>query len=302
MLRRTCGAALLVLAVALPAHAQTTLEWKFTEGQKFYVEDVNDMKQTVALQIGQPIRQNTKYTMVSSYSVKKVMDREATLEWKIESVDVKTASGVDAFGGQMEKIFEKLQGAAFTFKLADGKVSQIQGYEDFIKKASDGDEATAKYAKMLLGESLLRQIIEGTFSDMPRKPVEVGGKWSQEETVPFEQLGSFKSKNDYTLKELEKDLATITYKGTMAYQKPKAGEGVFGGLLKIVKGNLKSDNVKGTIIFYAKKGMLVRRSNSMLIRGSLTVEVMQNQVEMDITVDQTTTSRVLEKAPKIKSD
>jgi len=38
------------------------------------------------------------------------------------------------------------------------------------------------------------------------------------------------------------------------------------------------------------------------MRGSLTVEVMQNQIEMDITVDQTTTSRVLAKAPTPKSD
>ena len=50
MSRQTCGAVLLVLAgLALPVQAQTTLEWKFKEGDKFYAEVVTTIKQKITL-------------------------------------------------------------------------------------------------------------------------------------------------------------------------------------------------------------------------------------------------------------
>src|SRR5437588_3545111 len=102
MLRQACGAVLLLLAgVGLPAYGQTTLEWKFKDGDKFYVEEVSDMKQTVSI-IGKDIRQNNKITTISSYVVKNSSGGEVTLDQKIESVDVKT-SGDGGLGGQMDK-------------------------------------------------------------------------------------------------------------------------------------------------------------------------------------------------------
>ena len=41
---------------------------------------------------------------------------------------------------------------------------------------------------------------------------------------------------------------------------------MFGGVLKIVKGNLKTENAKGTMVFDAERGRLVRASFSMLTR------------------------------------
>jgi len=295
MLRRACGLALLVLAgLGLPARAQTTLEWKFKEGDKFYVEEVSDMKQSLSV-IGKDINQKTKITTVVSYAVKQVAGKTVRLEQKTESVSVNSSG--DGVGGQLEKIMEKLQGAAFTVTLTDGKVTKFEGYEDFIKKVADGDELAAKFGKTLLSEDLMKKTIELTFGNLPDKAVKVGDTWSKAATIPFGELGDFKSDNEYTFKERDKDGAVLTYKGTMSYLPPK-GPGAFGGLLKIVKGKMKSDNAKGTIVFDAEKGRLVRATSSMSVRGSLTVEVMGNQIEMDIRVDQSTSSRVLTKNPK----
>jgi len=295
MLRRACGLALLALAgLGLPAGAQTTLEWKFKEGDKFYVEDVSDMKQALSV-IGKDINQKTKITTVNSYTVKQVSGKTVRLEQKTESVDV--SSSGDGVGGQLEKIMEKLQGAVFTVTLTEGKVTKFEGYDDFIKKVSDGDELAAKFGKTLLSEDLMKKTIELTFGNLPDKAVKAGDTWSKDALIPFGELGDFKSSNNYTFKERDKDGVVLTYKGTMTYLPPK-GPGAFGGLLKIVKGKMKSDNVAGTLVFDADKGRLVRATSTMAVRGSLTVEIMGNQIEMDIRVDQSTKTRVLTKNPK----
>jgi len=294
MLRRVCGAALLVLVgMAMPAYGQTTLEWKFKEGEKFYVEEVNDLKQNVSI-IGKDVKNNIKITTISSYYVKSVSGPEVTLEQKIESVDVKSSG--DGLGGQMDKLFEKLQGANFQITLKEGKVSKIKGYSEFIKKLADGDEGAGKFAKELLSEDALKKSIEDLFGNLPTKAISPGDTWSQEATIPFGPLGSFKTSKDMTYKEKDKDGALITYKSKMSYIPPK--DAAFGGLLKIVKGNIKSENAKGSLLFNPEKGRLVRATFSMVARGSMTVEIMGNQLEMDLSADQTTTTRVLTKNPK----
>jgi len=295
MLRHPYTAALVVMAsLAMPALGQTTLEWKFKAGEKFYVEEVNDVKQNISI-IGKDIKQNTKITTISSYTIKSVEGSEVVLDQKIESVDVKSTG--DNLGGQMDKLFEKLQGATFQVTLKDGKVTKLKGYEDFIKKLADGDETTGKFAKMLMSEETFKKSISDLFGGLPSKSIKQGDTWSDEATVPFGPLGSFKTSKDVTYKEKDKDGVLLTYKSKMSYIPPK-GEGALGGLLKIVKGNIKSDTAKGSILFNPDRGRLVRATFSMTARGSMTVEVMMNQLELEISADQTTTTRVLDKNPK----
>jgi len=295
MLRRACGAALLVLVgLAMPAYSQATLEWKFKEGDKFYVEEINDVKQNITI-IGKDIKQNTKITIISSYAIKSVKGSEISVEQKMETVDVKSSG--DGLGGQMDKVMEKLQGATFQFTLKNGKISNLKGYDDFIKKLADGDEMAGKFAKMLMSEETVKKGIDDLFGGLPNKSSSPGDTWSQDATIPFGPLGSFKTTKDFTYKDKDKDGAIITYKSKMSYIPPK-GDGAFGGILKIVKGNLKSENAKGTLVFDPEKGRLVRGSFSMVTRGTMTVEVMGNQLDLEISADQTTTTRVLSKNPK----
>jgi hypothetical protein len=301
MLRRTCGVALLVLAgLAGTAQAQTTLEWKFKPGEKYYVEDVVQAKQTLSV-IGKDLRQTTKMTTQSTYTVTKVADGEVTMEMKLDSIDVK-ATG-DGLGSQIDKFFEKLQDVTFTATLKNGKVNKLVGYEEFIKKLAEDNEDTAKFAKELFTQDLIKKAIEQAFGNdrLPGKAVKTGDTWSKETTEPFGPLGTFKFNNTYNFKSKESDGAFVEYKGTMSYSPPK-NETILGGLAKITKGNLKSNNVKGSYVFSDDKGRLVQISQTWVVRGSLTLEVMGNPLDVDCTVDQATTTRISTTPFKTKSN
>src|SRR5205814_1917917 len=137
---------------------------------------------------------------------------------------------------------------------------------------------------------------EANFTQLPSRPVQKGDKWSRDQNIPLGPLGNLKATNDYTFQGAEKDGALITYKGSMAFVPPKgnAGDAPF----KVVKSTLKSDDARGSMVFDAQRGRLVRSANSMTVRGSMTIEVMGNELEMDMTLEQSTTSRVLTKLPK----
>src|SRR5437667_261150 len=83
-----------------------------------------------------------------------------------------------------------------------------------------------KFAKALLSDEVIKKGIEGTFGNLPPRAVKAGDNWSDEVTIPFGPLGSFKAVNDYTYKERDKDGVVITYKSKMTYVAPK-GEGAF---------------------------------------------------------------------------
>jgi len=294
MLRRAwIGAVLVFGGLSVPAYGQVTLKWKFNEGDKFYVEDVSTMKQKIGF-MGKDIDQTQKTTMVTSYTVKKKTGNEVVLEQKIEGVDVKVMGGL---GGDLDKMMEKLKGAKFTLTLnpKEGKITKFEGYEDFIKALTEGNEEVGKFIKMMLSEDVLKKSSEEAFGFLPGKAVAKGDSWKKEQSIPFGPLGSFKTVNNYTYQGKEENLEKIGLKAELTYSPPKGDAGF--GLFKIVKGNLKSEGARGTLIFDADKGRLSKYSMAMVFRGSLTMDIMGNMIDMDVTIDQNSNSRVLNRNP-----
>ncbi len=298
MLRKTwVGVALVLGGLTAPAahgQDQVKLEWKFKEGEKFYVEDVSTMKQKIELQ-GKGFEQTLKTTMVTGYTVKKTtQDGGAVLQQKIENVDVRSQGGL---GGDMDKMMEKLKGASFTITLGKGgKITKFEGYEEFIKNLTEGMEEAAKFVKMLLTEDVLRKSAEEAFGFLPQQPVKKGETWKRETAIPFGPLGSFKASNEYTFQGKEQNNVKIAVKADLKYSPPKGDQG-FGGLFKIVRGNLKSEGARGTLVFDPEKGRLVRYNMAMVFRGALTMDIMGNMVEVEISMDQNSNSRVLDRPP-----
>jgi len=294
---RTHVWALTLLALgglSLQAQGQTKLEWKFTEGEKFYTEEISDQKQQISV-AGQDIKMSTKTTNITSYTVKRVAGNAVTIEMKIENVEVKTDNNM--FGGGMEKMQEKMQGATFTFTLDGGTVTKFSGHEEFLKKLADGDEMMAKFGKMIFTEDMLKKGIEEAFTNLPTRAVSRGDKWNKDRSLPMGPLGNIKLKNEYTYKGSEPDGELLTFTGTLSWMAPKDGAG-FGDMFKISKADFKSDNVRGSVVFDAKAGRLVRSSNSMTMSGTMTIDVMGNEIEMSMTQDTASTMRVLRKNPK----
>jgi hypothetical protein len=287
------GVLALFAVAAAPAYGQVKMQWKFNEGEKFYVEDKSTMKQKVEFQ-GKQFDQTVKTTMVTQYEVKKVAGDTVTLHQKFIGVDVQSQGG---FGGDMDKFMEKLKGAAFTITLKGNKITKFEGFDDFIKELAGGNDMAAQFLKMMITEETLKKSAEEAFGFLPEKAISKGDSWKRETTIPLGPLGSFKSVNDYTLEGKESDGEKIGLKANLTYTAPKGDGGGLAGLFKITKGNLKAENARGTLIFDADKGRLVRYNMTMNFRGSLTLEVGGNQIEMDVATEQTTNSRVLNRNP-----
>jgi len=288
-------AILALVGLSLPVYSQTTLEWKFKVGEKYFVEETQDMKQTVSV-IGKDIKQTVKTTTITSYTVKNIDGNGVTLEMKFESIQAKSEGDMPADG--LDKLQDKMVGATFTLTLDKGKLTRFQGFKDFVKRLTDEDEEVGKVLKMFLTEETLKKGIEANFTLLPTTPVKKGDTWKREQNIPLGPLGNLKATNDYTFQGQEQDGAVVSFKGTMAFV-PPTKDGGGEALFKVVKSNLKSDDARGSFVFDVEKGRMVRNSTSMTVRGSMTIEVMNNELEMEMSMELSTKSRVLSKNPKV---
>jgi hypothetical protein len=287
------GVVVLLASVAAPAYGQEVkLQWKFKEGAKFYVEDVQTTKTNVSV-LGMQVKEEGKTTMVTSYHIKKVGTDSIVMVQKIEDVEHKSQGGL---GGATEKIFEKLKGATFTITMTpEGKVTNFEGYKEWAKKVAGDDDDVAKLVSMLFSEGFFKGSSEQSFGMTPKGPVKKGDTWKQEGVVPVGGIGDFKLVNEYTYLGKVEGGEKIGVKQSLTYTPPKGGD--FGGVFKIVKGILKSENAKGHMIFDADKGRLVSGNSSMVIRGALTVDFSGQNLELMLSVDQQTVTRVLDQNP-----
>jgi hypothetical protein len=296
MLRQALlGVAVLLAGVAAPAYGQDVkLQLKFKEGDKFYVEDVNKSKETVGLPAA-GVTQTTenKVTSVTSFTIKKVTTESTEVEMKIESVEVQS-NGTD---GLLGKIMGKMKGATFTFTLTpDGKIKKFEGYKQWVKSVAGDDDDNSKFLKLFLSEDLFFNMVEKGFTFLPDKSVKKGETWTNESRIPFSSMGELKSKNTYTYDGRENNLDIIAVKQAMKYTPAKAGTEILDGV-KITRADLKVENSRGKYFFDAAKGRPEKVEMAMTITGSLTVDVVGQQQQLDLTVVSTGTSRVLDKSP-----
>jgi hypothetical protein len=293
MLGRTCWAVALVLGgLAAPAYGQTKLEWKFKEGDKFYIENATKLKQTITV-MGREMKQDTDNTTVTRFEVKKRTSDQIVLEEKIVAVKVKNTGG---FGGEAEKMAEQMKGATFTITLSpDGKLIKQEGYDDLIKRLTKNNQQAEKMIRLMLPAETFTKAVQEAFGFLPSKPVQKGDSWKNSTTLPMGPLGEFKVNNTYTFQGKTEGGDKIALAATMTYSAPK-GDG--GGLpFKISKADFKSDSFKGTIVFDPDRGRLVRSEMTGAIKGTMTIEAGGNQVEMTLEQNHNITSRLLDKAP-----
>jgi hypothetical protein len=159
------GVVVLFAGVGAPAYGQETkLQWKFTEGSKFYVEDVQTTKTNVSV-LGMQVKEEGKTTMVTSYHIKKAGTDSIVMVQKFEQVDHKSQGGL---GGATEKLYEKLKGATFTITMTpEGKVTKFEGYKEWAKKVAEDDDEVAKLVGLLFSEGFFKGSAEQSFGMVP---------------------------------------------------------------------------------------------------------------------------------------
>src|ERR1700730_4213059 len=82
--------ALALLGLAAPAYAQTKLEWKLQEGDKFYLETVTTTKfKTKLMDQDQPTKQDVENKTIDRVEVMKKSGQEIVFKKTTESVKIK---------------------------------------------------------------------------------------------------------------------------------------------------------------------------------------------------------------------
>jgi hypothetical protein len=294
MISRLAWSMLLFLAIPLPAAAQVKLAWTFKQGERFFVEEVVKVRQTIKIS-GTENRQDLDQTRVSRFMVLKAnADGSAVLEQKIEAVKVKVSGeGPDAD----TKVLGQFVGATFLIGIDSKRnITRFDGYEQLIKKIVKDNPVNAKLVRALMTEESLKAGIQDMLAVAPNQEVKPDKTWTGKTTLPLGPLGTLALVNTYKLvsvAEASKD-AKITMTAKASYTPPAANQDLS---LKVAGGDIRLEKAAGTFFFDAVRGRLLRSESSHTLEGTLKVTIRDAPVEVELHQEQSLKRSVLEKNP-----
>jgi hypothetical protein len=295
MLRQALmGVVVLLAGVAAPAFGQEVkLEWKFKEGDKFYVEDVTNMKEVINLAGAAEEKSETKITMVVSYTIKKVTSEAIHIDMKMEHISVKS----DGKAGQFAKFLKKFQGTEYKIVLTpEGSIKKFDGFKEAAKLIVGEDKDQNEILKMFVNEESFVKLVEEGFAWLPAKAVKKDDTWTRETKLPMSPFGEFKVNNSYTYKGKEDGKEVIGLKQNMKYVPPKVGTKIMD-LFTVARSDMKAENAKGTYTFDAEKGRLTGFTMNQTFAGALTLNFNGMELTVDLSLESNGVSRVLDKNP-----
>ncbi len=302
MPRRVWFTALLVLAgTALPAPAQTRLEWNFKEGDQFFAEVVTTLKGVVVLK-GERLEQDALTTMVLGFKVLKKTGDAYEMEEFIEGVMVRKTGPTTML---LAELLERLNGTKpnqprlrprFTFTLAPtGAVTNFKGYAEALKVIAGQNAGVLPMLRAVFPKSSLQQSAESVFVVLPAHVIQPGETWGRSMKVVLGPLGSLDVDSRYKYEGPGKEGAQIAQTATLAYVPPTGDSSPFP--FKITGGSLKADKATGIVVFNATAGRLVRSELKLHFKGSLTLEAGKRKDTLQVEEDRTVSIRILDKNP-----
>ena len=283
-------AALILFAAPAAAADPVNLKWALKEGDSFYATTVQEIDQNIKV-MGQTVNQKMSTTTVAKFTVKAV--KAGATEVQMTYTQVKMEGPLAAAGAGA--LSDRFKGAALTATFDKNyEITKFEGYDKFLDKLSDGDDMMRKVFAAVMPETAVRLLFSQVFVASPKDKLEVGDKWSRTDKVPLAGLGNLTNKTQFTLDSAKGGVATVKTTADVTF---KAGEG--GDVLpfKITKADLKSDEVKGTILFDTKAGRLKSSSTTMKLKGAMTIEAMNQEIEAEIDQKATTKVELSDKNP-----
>lgn len=257
-----------LLMTPLFAAGQTELRWKFKPNDFFVLETVSHVQQTVKTSTLEH-KPDVTYKTRTRYTVLQAGPNETVLEMKIEGYAATLPTGKP----MPTAVRNELKDATLRLKLDAGQqVVAVEGYTEFLEKATGGDTNLNNAMQMMLSEESLRRVAQQTFAYLPGKPVKPGDTWERPLTVPLGPLGAFEVTNTYTLEQPEKVnnrlCQRIGVSSKVKYVAPKNLNLPF----TIQSGAFTATEGKGTIWFDATAGELLRSELKLSLQGTLKVE------------------------------
>jgi hypothetical protein len=280
MLKRYFLGLFLVLALApVPAWAQVAIEWKFKEGDTFYLQTVTKSTQKMKA-LGKEMDLDMEQLLALAFKVeKKESDGSVVLKETVEGLLIRSASGA----GQAD---EKIQGATFTITLNPKmEVTKLEGYDAFVKRLSSGSDEDEKKIKAIITDDTMKQSARLAFSAyLPDRPtVKPADTWSKKVDLPLGPLGTIETTNSYNYdgkgKLGDKEYDKISFISAVKYRLPKEET---NQPYQVTKGDLKSKDTKGVIYFDSAEGHLVEMTATMPLEGNLTLSSLGQPVEAQI--------------------
>ena len=207
MLRYMCC---ILLGILLPVvgFAQTgkavLLDWKFKEGEKFWVDTTTRVEQIekVGAQQGANI---VVMRTITSYLVKKVTESNyVELEAKIESTRYENNQTPDS--QKMSTLFGMLQGA--TFKLTmnpEQQVQKLEGYSEWLVKLAQQIPASeVDRLRALVPEADIRNAASEGFGFLPGKEITLNQQWKKKCELNLAPAGVLNYQVNYTYRGNDK--------------------------------------------------------------------------------------------------
>ena len=281
-------AALSLFAAPAVAADPVNLKWSLKEGDAFYATTTQEIDQNIKV-MGQTINQKMTTTTVARFDVKSIKAGVHKVEMTYTKVTMEGGPAGTA------ALTERFKGASLTATFDKGfDITKLEGYDKFLDKISDGDDMMRKVFEAVMPENSVRMLFSQVFIAPPTDKTATGDKWTRTDKVPLSGLGELVNKTTYTVDSVKNDVATIKTTADVTF---KAGEGNAALPFKIVKADMKSDDVKGTLLFDTKAGRLKSSSTAMKLKGTMTIEVQNQKIDAEIDQKATTKVELSEKNP-----
>jgi hypothetical protein len=275
---KTLGLAAVALALlAGPAHAQTTLRYKFNAGEKLQYGLTQDMKMTMNI-AGMDIEIKFKQALDMDWDVQKVDDQSnAQVRLTFGHVRIKldsptgnaefdskknTEEPEDPVGKVISQLAKALAGMEMTFTMApNGEMKDIKVPEAAVKKLKAIPGADKFGGDMLSPEGLSKMVGGGLV--LPKGPVTKGKTWTQKFSMKMplgKMAGDMKYAYEGPAEKDGKKLEKIAVQPNLKIElDPDAPAQI----------KIKSQKDKGHAFFDNEAGRLVEFSNE----GTMEMEV-----------------------------
>jgi hypothetical protein len=275
-----------------PLFAQRPLAWKVQQGDRFFIEEVTSVRQTIKI-MGTETRQDFAQTKLLRYIVLgRNADGNLLLDKRIEAVKVSTEVGDAAPESKIAQLFE---GAEFLVTLnPKGRIVKADGLNELLDRLGRKMPEASKLLRALVSEETLTTTDVNLFHFPPENAKD--GAWQDSTVVPLGPLGRLEAVHDYRLvREEKKDsIAKIAVTSKLTYALPPENA---GHPIKVLRGFLKPEEARGTILFDVARGRIVHSETRRVLDGTLHVRVPGGSVDMDLHQEQTVTLRLLDRSP-----
>jgi hypothetical protein len=299
-----------------PEKGQDGVEMKFTafdkKGAEFFQKVETKTKQIMKV-MGQDVTQTQEQTFYIKWKVQeKDKDGNFVVDQEVVGVSMKIDIGGNniEFNSMNEKqpknpmtdFFNALMKQKLTFTISPGlEIKKIDGRKEFINALSETNPAIKTLLDTIMSEDALKQMAEPTWWAIPP-----GGKvpasktWTKESTLNLGPIGTYKTNFTFTYEGEAKGVDTIGIKATLDYTAPDKDKTGLPFVIKSAVLKSSESGNTGKALFDRAKGRIESSELTMILKGTLTIEVGAMPTEINLTQEQTSKTTTSDTDPRKK--